>query len=69
MPLFEHNIVSPKVPAAFSFLNLLEASSRFGEYCSFSYDFKNIEHLITLTNSNAASREPLIIWFIGITVN
>ena len=28
----------------------------------FSYDFKNIEHLITLVNSNAVSREPLIIF-------
>ena len=28
----------------------------------FSYDFKNIEHLTTLVNSNAASREPLIIF-------
>ena len=37
----------------------------------FSYDFKNIEHLITLVNSNAASKEPLIIfcYFNGITVN
>ena len=28
----------------------------------FSYDFKNIKHLVTLVNSNAASREPLIIF-------
>ena len=28
----------------------------------FSYDFKNIKHLITLVNSNVASREPLIIY-------
>ena len=34
----------------------------------FSYDFKNIEHLITLVNSNAASREPLII-FIALMVS
>ena len=27
----------------------------------FSYDFQNIEHLITLVNSNAASRKSLII--------
>ena len=29
---FGHNIVSPKFPAALSFLNLLEAPSLFGEY-------------------------------------
>ena len=29
---FGHNIVSPKFPAALSFLNLLEASSLFGKY-------------------------------------
>ena len=34
----------------------------------FSYDFKNTEHLITLVNSNAASREPLII-FIALMVS
>ena len=34
----------------------------------FSYDFKNIEHLITLVNSNAASRKPLII-FISLMVS
>ena len=39
---FGHNIVSPKFPAALSFLNLLEAPSIFGEYfIFFSYDFKN----------------------------
>ena len=27
----------------------------------FSYDFKNTEHLITLVNSNAVSREPLFL--------
>ena len=40
---------------------LLGAPSFFGEYF-FPYDFKNIEHSITLLNSNAASREPLIIF-------
>ena len=60
---------SPKFPAAFSFLNLLVAPSFFGEYLIFfPYDFKNIEHLITLVNSNVASREPLII-FIALTVS
>ena len=34
----------------------------------FSYDFKNTEHSITLVNSNAASREPLII-FIDLLVS
>ena len=34
----------------------------------FSYDFKNTEHLITLVNSNAALREPLII-FIALMVS
>ena len=58
-----HNIVSPKFSAALSFLKILEAPSFFGEYFFFfSYDFKNIEHLITFVNSNAASREPLIIF-------
>ena len=32
---FVHNIVSPKFPAALSFLNLLEAPSLFGEYLIF----------------------------------
>ena len=58
---FEHNIVPPKFRAALSFLNLLEAPSLFGNYL-FSYDFKNIEHLITLVNSNAPPREPLILF-------
>ena len=59
---FGHNIVSPKFPATLSFLKLLEAPSFFGEYFSFfSYDFRNIEFVITLVNSNAASRKPLII--------
>ena len=37
----------------------------------FSYDFKNIEHLITLVHSNVASREALTFfyWFNGITVS
>ena len=34
----------------------------------FSYDFKNTEHLITLVNSNATSRQPLII-FIALMVS
>ena len=63
-----HNIVSPKFPAALSFLNLLEAPPLFGEYLIFPYDFENTEHLITLVNSNAASREPLII-FIALMVS
>ena len=64
---FEHNIVPPKFRAALSFLNLLEAPSLFGNYL-FSYDFKNIEHLITLVNSNTASRKPLIL-FIALMVS
>ena len=60
---FGHNIVSLKFPAALSFLNLLEPLSLFGEHLIFfPYDYKNIEHLITLVNSNPASREPLIIF-------
>ena len=58
---FGHNIVSPKFPAALSFLNLLEAPPLFEEYLIFPYDFENTEHLITLVNSNAASREPLFL--------
>ena len=67
---FRQNIVSSKFPAALSFLNLLEAPSRFdliGVFDFFSYDFKNMEHLITLFKSNAASREPLVI-FISLMV-
>ena len=41
---FRHNVVSPKFPAALSFLNLLEAISLFVECLIFPYDFKNIEH-------------------------
>ena len=59
---FGHNIVSPKFPAALSFLNLLQAPSLFGEYLIFSHDIKEIQHLITLVNSNAASRELAIIF-------
>ena len=64
---YGHNIVSPKFPAVLSFLNLLEAPSLFGKFLIFSYDFKNIEHLITLFNSNTASREP-VITFIALMV-
>ena len=55
---FGHNIVSPKFPAALSF--------SFPYF--FPYDSKNIEHLINLVNSNAALREPLII-FVAIMVS
>ena len=67
---FGHNIVSSKFDAALSFLNLLEASIWRVFYC-FSYDFKNIEHFITLVNSNVALIESLslIFCFNGITVN
>ena len=65
---FGYNIVSPKFPAVFSFLNLLEAPSLFGKNLIFSCDFKNIEYLITLANSNAASREP-VITFIALMVS
>ena len=58
---FGHNIMPSKFPAALSFFNLLEAPSLFGQYFFF-YDFKNIEYLITLVNSNVASRKPLIIF-------
>ena len=34
----------------------------------FSYEFKNIKHLVTLVNSNDPSREPLII-FIALMVS
>ena len=66
-PLAVQQFASPKFPAAWSFLNLLEAPSLFGEYF-FSYDFKKIEYFITLVNSNAASREPLII-FVALMVS
>ena len=66
---FDHNIVSPKFQAALFSLNLMEAPSLSGEYfIFFSYAFKNIEHLIALVNSNAASREPLII-FVALIVS
>ena len=60
---FGHNIVSPKFDAALSFLNLLEASIWRVFYC-FSYDFKNIEHFITLVNSNVALIESLSLIFL-----
>ena len=63
-----HNIVSPKFPAALSFLNLLEDPSLFGEYLIFLHDFKNTEYLITLVNSDVASREP-VIFFITVMVS
>ena len=59
---FEYNVLSPECSGAVSFLNLLKASSLLGEYLIFSSDFKNIEHLITLVSSNAASREPLVVF-------
>ena len=65
---FGQNIMPSKFPAALSFLNLLEAPSLFGEHFFFFYDFKNIENLITLVNSNAASRQPLII-FVALMVS
>ena len=65
---FGHNIVSPKFPAVFSFLNLFEAPSLFGKNLIFSCDFKNIEYLIILASSNAASREP-VITFIALMVS
>ena len=65
---FGHNIVSPKFPAALSFLNLLEAPSIFGEYFFFFLMILKTEHLITLVNSNASSREPLII-FVALMVS
>ena len=58
---FGHDIASPKFPAALCFLNLLEAHFLFGEYFIFVTMFLKAEHLITLVNSNAWSREPLII--------
>ena len=68
---FGHNIVSPKFDAALSFLNLLEASIWRVFFFFFFYDFKNIEHLMTLVNSNVALIESLslIFCFNGITVN
>ena len=66
---FRHNSVSPKFPAALFFLNMLESPSLFEEYLIFfSYDFLKKEHLITLVSSNAASKEPLII-FIALMVS
>ena len=64
---FGHDIVLPKFPAELSTFNQLEALSLFGEHLIFSYGFKNIQHLIILVNSNAASREPLNI-FIALMV-
>ena len=63
-----HNIVSPKFPAALSFLNMLETHFFFGEYVFFSYGFENLEHLITSVNLNAAPRESLIV-FIALMVS
>ena len=59
---FGFNIVSPKFPSALSFLNLLGLFPFLESIHFFLYDFKNIEHLITLVNSNAASRQPVIIF-------
>ena len=68
---FGHSILSPNFPAALSFLNLLKAPFLFGEYFIFFPMILKTEYLITLVNSNAASREPLIIFccFNGISVN
>ena len=55
-------LLLPKFPAALSFLNLLEAPSLFGEYFIFFPMILKTEHLITSVNSNASSREPLIIF-------
>ena len=58
---FEHSAVSPELPGAVSSLNLLEALSLLKKYLIFLYDFQTIEYLISLFNSKAASKVPLII--------
>ena len=58
----EHNIVSPKFPAALSFLNQLEAPSLFEEYLIFFPMILKTEYLIILVNSYTGSIEPLIIF-------
>ena len=54
------------------FFSLLAGSSfpfwKVFDFWFFFYDFKNTEHLITLVNSNSASREPQII-FIALMVS
>ena len=65
---FGHDVVSPRFPAELSFFNQLEALTLFGEHLIISYGFKNIQLLITLVNSNAVSRESLII-FIALMVS
>ena len=65
----EDKPLSPEFLAAVSSLNLLEASSLFRDYLIiilfFFYNFKTIEYIIIrLFNSKAASRVPLIIFFI-----
>ena len=59
-----------KFPAALSFFNLLEAPSLFGEYF-FSYDFKNIEYLITFSQFKCCVKRAsnYFCCFNGITVN
>ena len=65
---FWHDVVSPEFLATLSFPNLQEARSLFGEYLIFFHIILKTEHLITLVNSNAASREPQII-FIALMVS
>ena len=55
-------LLLPKFTTALSFLNLLEAPSLFGEYFIFFPMILKTENLITLVNSNASSRQPLIIF-------
>ena len=57
-----HNVLSPDFADVVSVLKLLKAPFLFGEYLLSFYDFKILEKLISLFTSDAASREPLIIF-------
>ena len=60
---FGYNVLSPDFADVVSAaLKLLKAPFLFGKYLLFYYDFKILEKLISLFNSDAASREPLIIF-------
>ena len=53
----EHNVLSPDFADVLSSLKLWKAPFLFGEYFLSFYDFKILEWMISLFNSNAASRE------------
>ena len=63
-----HNIVSPKFPAALSFLNLLETHFFLESIYFFSYGFENLEHLSQF-KCCAKRVSNCFYCFNGITVN